>query len=136
MNNKAFKISSCRQYLILAVNESGGGICFLLAGYRLYCSAGISRESRDSIGLMYCTISASSMEYGLFIIAHIAALLHASSSLGPFTTSVICNAKSALSVHFSPSLPDTLRLGETPPRSHTPAPRGKQTSLWLLCQLQ
>lgn len=59
------------------------------------------------------------MESGLFIIAHIAALLHASSSLGPFTTSVICNAKSALSVQFSPSLPDTLRLGETPPPGPT-----------------
>lgn len=45
--------------------------------------ASVSRESRDLIGLIYCTtISASTLEFGFFVIARITAMFHTSSSFG------------------------------------------------------
>lgn len=92
--------------------------------------AGPSRESRDSIGLIYCTtISAS----GFFIIVHIAALFHTSSSSERSQPqSFAMQRQSYLRlpvVRLSVPLSARHRVCMSSPRSTRPHPRGTAVTM-------
>lgn len=103
--------------------------------------ASLSRESRDSIGLIYYTsISVTGLECGFFIISHITAPLHTCFSFGyshppsfamqrqPYLCQPVVSQSAPLSAWNSVSGRD-----HPGPRACTP---GEPWSLWLLCQLQ